>query len=426
MVAVIHAGSSLRSALNYNERKVKEGVADFLDAGFYLQSPQQLSFHGKFSRLASRGALNTRVKVNTLHISLNFAPDEKLSHQQLKAIAGNYLAKIGFDKQPYLLYEHHDSGHQHVHLITTTIKADGRAIRLHNLGKNQSEKARKELEVEFGLVRAQNQKAERYQLKAVDTAVAQYGKSQTKRAIANVLRGVLDQYKYCSVAELNAVLGQYNVTVDGGKEGSRIFENQGLVYRLLDGRGHKIGVPIKASDFYFKPTLKQLSSRFIVNGAERVKHKARVKNLIDLALLKQPHSLQSLREALQKQGVYIVVRASEQGGVYGLTYVDQKTKCVFNGSVLGKAYSAKGLLQRCVDPAESAAVARQKQSEKYRETGQVRSKKTEFSALPGASGPVFTAGRDHLLSDLFAVETNGEQIPWQLKKTRKRKRRKIN
>jgi hypothetical protein len=33
--------------------------------------------------------------------------------------------------------------------------------------------------------------------------------------------------------------------------------------------------------------------------------------------------------------------------IYGLTYVDHKTKCVFNGSDLGKHYSAKGLQERC-------------------------------------------------------------------------------
>ena len=31
---------------------------------------------------------------------------------------------------------------------------------------------------------------------------------------------------------------------------------------------------------------------------------------------------------------------------YGITYVDLKTKCVFNGSDVGKEYSAKGILER--------------------------------------------------------------------------------
>ncbi len=41
-----------------------------------------------------------------------------------------------------------------------------------------------------------------------------------------------------------------------------------------------------------------------------------------------------------------VVRRNEQGIVYGLTYIDYKNKVVFNGSDLGKEYSAKGLIER--------------------------------------------------------------------------------
>ncbi len=35
-----------------------------------------------------------------------------------------------------------------------------------------------------------------------------------------------------------------------------------------------------------------------------------------------------------------------EGPIYGITYVDFKTKCVFNGSDLGKEYGAKAILER--------------------------------------------------------------------------------
>jgi len=429
MVAVIHASGSLRSALNYNERKVQQGAADFLDAGYYLQNTQQLSFQGKLSRLASRNALNPHVKVNTLHISLNFSPDEKLSRHQLKAIAGSYLARIGFEKQPYLLYEHRDSGHPHVHLITTSIRADGSAIRLHNLGKNQSEKARKQIEIEFGLVRAQDQKPGNYQLKPADLTAAQYGKSQTKKAISDVLHGVLDQYKFCSLPELNAVLAGYNVTAERGTEHSRIYKNQGLVYRLLDQSGQKTGVPVKASDFHFKPTLKALELRYRVNEPERLKHRARLKNLIDLTLLNRRHSLESLSAALEKQGVKMLVRRSEKGLVYGLTYIDLRTRCVFNGSALGKTYSAKGILERCTEKTLKDADQRSIQPESSRLRAPLPARADKTAAGNKGTEPVLqpiSQGTDRLLSDLFSPENGSENVPWQLAKTRRKKRRKIN
>lgn len=426
MVAVIHASGSLRSAINYNERKVKEGVASFLDAGFYLQNPQQLTFQSKLSRLAARNALNTSVKVNTLHVSLNFAPGENLSEGRLKAIAGSYLAQIGFEKQPYLLYEHKDSGHQHVHLVTSTIRADGTAINLHNIGRNQSEKARKALEKEFGLVPAQGQKPVISELKPADLKVVRYGEVETKKAIAAVLRSVISSYHYSSLAELNAVLGQYNVTAERGKEQSRTYKHQGLVYRILGEDGAKIGVPVKASAFYFKPTLKALEKRFAGDEPERFKHKARVKNVVDLALLNQRHSLESLGQHLEKQGVRMVARKSEKGLVYGLTYIDMRTKCVYNGSYLGKNYSAKAVQERCLlksyapDIGPEAAV-KPKQI-RPTQTASTRSlSKPEGHFLNDNS--TGSLADKNLLEDLMLPVLDPGSVPWQLRRKRKKKRK---
>lgn len=148
-----------------------------------------------------------------------------------------------------------------------------------------------------------------------------YGKADSRRAIANVLDGVLNTYKYTSMAELNAVLQRYNVLADRGSEGSRLHQNHGLLYRILDEKGNTIGVPIKASSFHNKPTLNYIEEKFKANEAARQTHKARVKNAIDLALLKQPKkSLNSLVTALEKEGIKAVLRQNKEGIIYGLTY----------------------------------------------------------------------------------------------------------
>ena len=262
MVAVIHASSSLRHALSYNEQKVKAGQATCLAAGNYPKEAADLTFSQKLNRLQNLAALNLRTKVNSVHIFLNFDPLENLSEEKLKAIAETYLQKIGFGQQPYLLYQHQDAGNPHVHIVTTNIQFDGKRIELHNLGRNQSEKARKELEETYGLVKAEDaKKGQVYELKPVSEQKVQYRHSETKRAITNVLDAVLNTYKYASMPELNAVLGQYNITADPGTETSRIHQHQGLLYQIVDERGNRVGVPIKASDFHNKPTLKYLEEK---------------------------------------------------------------------------------------------------------------------------------------------------------------------
>ncbi len=141
-----------------------------------------------------------------MHISLNFALHEKLEKDKLAEIASIYMQKIGFGDQPYLVYQHLDAGHPHIHIVTTNIQQDGKRISLHNLGRNESTKARKEIELAFKLVRAENQNKQADEIKPVNVQRVAYGKSPTKRGIINVLDAVLPNYKYASLAELNAIL----------------------------------------------------------------------------------------------------------------------------------------------------------------------------------------------------------------------------
>lgn len=355
MVAVIKTGHSIHRILNYNENKVKEGVAEIISAQNYPMDVEQLSFANKLNRLRNQAALNENVSRRSVHISLNFDPSEQLSKERLQEIADSYMQKIGFGEQPYLIYQHFDSGHPHIHIVTVKVRADGSRIDTQNIGRNQSEKARKEIEQSFGLKRAgDNKQRQHYRIKPVNFQKIQYGRSDTKRAITNILDAVLKDYKYTSLPELNAILKQYNVMADRGSENSRIFQNRGLVYRILDEHGNKVGVPIKASDFYSKPTLGYLEGKFAPNESARQSYKARIKNTIDVTFLKRPGiQLQDLIKTLDKEGIQTVLRQNEDGIIYGVTYVDNHTKCVFNGSALGKPYSAKGILERCGEVKET-------------------------------------------------------------------------
>ena len=92
----------------------------------------------------------------------------------------------------------------------------------------------------YGLVKAQDFKNKQAAaIKPVNVLKVQYGCTETKRAIQNVLDKVLTEYKYASLPELNAVLGLYDVTADWGGENSRVFKNNGLVSRVLDNEGNK-------------------------------------------------------------------------------------------------------------------------------------------------------------------------------------------
>jgi hypothetical protein len=346
LVAVIHSSASLRSAVNYNEHKVKEGKAELLLAVNYPKDALDLTFHQKLGLLTRRAALNTRATVKSVHISLNFDVSEKLPRAILEQIASRYMTAIGFGEQPFLVYQHRDSGHPHLHIVTTNIREDGKRISLHNLGKLQSEPARKAIEIEFKLTRASGkQLSNAYQVQPVNVTKVLYGKIETRRAISYVVSKLITDYKFSSLPEFNALLQQYNVLADRGTETSRTFARHGLVYRLLDEKGNKVGVPIKASRLPGKPTLKLLEQQFAKKSVEKSKLMQRTRTRIDWILSHGGHrTLDHFSAALQQENITLVKRLSKDGRVFGLTYIDFNNRCVFNGSDLGKQYAAKAIL----------------------------------------------------------------------------------
>jgi len=369
MVAKIKSGKSLTGALHYNEQKVKQGKAELIGAMGYFKDAASLSFFEKLLRLTDLATRNERTRTNAVHVSLNFANGETLPIEKLNAIAGKYMTGIGFENQPYLIYRHMDAGHPHIHIVTTNIKRDGERISLHYLGQNESEITRKAIETEFGLIRAEDQQQQRPDL-ITNISAAEYGQVETKRVITNVLNAVIRTYKFTSVAELNAVLGQYNVQADRGSKDSRMYARSGLVYWVLDKKGSKIGVPIKASSVYGEPTLKTLEAKFRLNEQLRKPLKAGLIQTID-GILAKPKTENRFLQALAEKSIQCILRRNPEGRIYGVTFIDQKNKAVFNGSDLGRPYSAN-LLSAKFQPELTTQLIKEEQS-KFVASGQVSS-----------------------------------------------------
>ncbi|PRZ22762.1 relaxase/mobilization nuclease domain-containing protein [Flavobacterium granuli] len=432
MVAIIKTGHSIHRILNYNENKVQQGVAECIGAGNYPVDIEKMGFTMKLNRLLKQANLNENVKRNSVHISLNFDVREtEILKEKLMEIADTYMGKIGFKEQPYLVYQHHDAGHPHIHIISLKVRADGSRIDMQNIGRNQSEKARKEIETAYGLIRAEKHKREKELIvKPVDASKVEYGRSESKRAITNVLDKVLQNYKYASLPELNAVLQQYNVTADRGSENSRIFQNRGLLYRILDEKGKAVGVPIKASDFYSHPTLKFLEERFIENEKARTPYKSRIKNTIDMTLLdKKRMSIQELKKTVALSGINMVFRQNGEGLIYGITYVDHQTQCVFNGSALGKLYSAKAIQERCGLNKMALQKASVFKNEKPQGATTQKNSKEVFLASSftdslknSAAKPAIEIGK--LVNTFMQSEQDSAYLPNELKAKKKKKKRK--
>lgn len=344
---------SLQRALNYHEKKVQKGTAELLHAHGFYRSIHEMSFHDKKERFEELMDLNKRSENKLIHISLNFHPSEKekLTKELLIHLADEYMNKIGFGDQPYMVYQHNDAGHPHIHLLSTLIKDDGSRIKTQYIGKNVSEPVRKEMEKLYGFIPADKkdhleQQWEDQKQLVITPQKIQAGKSATVRSITNVLDHVINQYKYTSIHELNAVLKLYNVKADRGAENGRIYRNRGLTYVVIDENGTALTKPVKASAFHGKPTLSALEKKFKENGSKRNPDKKPTINAIEWAFRSNPTTLGELAKLLQKERIDMVIRRSLEGKVFGLSYINHEKKAVFNGSDLDKGYAAKAIIER--------------------------------------------------------------------------------
>jgi len=148
--------------------------------------------------------------------------------------------------------------------------------------------------------------------------------------------------------ELNAILRRYNVIAIGGKEGTRLNENRGMVYAMLNDEGKQVTRGIHASLFSLRPTRNYVEKRFEVNETLRTYSRQRVQTAIDWTLVVKKPDWAGFREALQREGIAMVLQDSKDGSGKDVYFIDHREKASFSGEGLGMKYGLEALQGRTV------------------------------------------------------------------------------
>lgn len=344
MVARIITGSSIHGLVRYNENKVVNGDASVIFAqGMLSESPTASQVIDRFRKRMEK---NVRTKTNVVHISLNFSAKDRIDEELLQKVTLEYMERIGFGSQPFIVYRHFDTAHPHVHIITSNIDQEGKRIETHNIGKTLSENARVEIEKKYNLVRAEGKRDIGLPFLPVDRAVT--AGTEKKTTITNIITEVMRTYRYSSHGEFKAALAQYGI-------GFRIIEKQqgrGMLYFIQDDKGMPLGVPIRASSIFSKPTYTNLEKRFERNGKAKQAVKLQLKNKINRLLQEaalEKSGIKGFKEKLSKNAVYLHLATASDGRAFGAIYVDHLSRSVFKGSELSKILSA-GSLTKVLEP----------------------------------------------------------------------------
>ena len=321
-------GKNIRGALSYNEAKVRAGNAELILAARFGCDTDKLSFSQKFKRFENLNQNCTSSRYNTVHISLNFHPKDNPDNKKMQGIAQDYMQQLGFEKQPYLVYRHDDAGHPHLHIVTTPVKANGRTINLHNLVQLKSESARKNIEETYQLIKAERRQQSEG-ITPINNKKVQYGKTETKQSIAQIVRNVADNFRFTGMEEYNLILSEYNVFADMGQPGTRIHQHKRLQYFLLNERGERVGVPIKASSIYTKPILKNYEVKLERNRIKKVATQKFTASAVQFAYA-NARDKNGLVNVLHEKKISISYKRSGE-----LVFIDHRNKTVNTAEELG-------------------------------------------------------------------------------------------
>lgn len=292
MIATILPSSTTFHAVDYNERKVSEGVAELLEMknfGFIGQvdsyTPDQLKQY--LTKYTYRH--NQRIKSPQFHLAISCRGDE-YSYEQLLDIAHQYLKEMGYgeDGQPLLIYAHHDTDNHHLHIVTSRVAPDGHKIDDHH---------------------------ERVHSQEVINRIM--GENQQQRASEAVKNAF--EYKFATLNQFRAILES---------SGYECYEKDGNLCIKRDG--HVI-------DTLPLTTIQQHLQTFEPDERRRKQLRAILLKYRDMTADKE-----ELRQLMkQKFGVDLVFHGSKDKP-YGYTIIDHQNKTVLKG---GDVLKLKDLLQ---------------------------------------------------------------------------------
>lgn len=341
MVAKINRGVSLYGAIVYNQQKVDDATARIIYGNRMITdvtgNPEQVMRQTIWA-FENYLLANKNTEKPVLHISLNPSLDDRLTDSQFADLAKEYMQKMGYGDQPYIVYVHEDIGRRHIHIVSTCVNEKGEKID-DAYEWNRSMKACRELEQMFGLKQIADKRRELLEpyLKKAD-----YTRGDVKQQVSNILKSVFTSYRFQSFGEYSAMLSCFNIEAKQVKGEFDGKPYSGIIYTMTDENGKPICTPIKSSLIGKRFGYDGVEKRIAYNAQElRAKRwQPKIRNDVALAM----HGCRGNREEfvrlLGSKGIDVVFRENDAGRIYGVTFIDHHNREVYNGSRLGKEFSA--------------------------------------------------------------------------------------
>ena len=361
MVAKITIGSSLFGAIKYNADKVNEGRGQLLDTNkIFNDGTGKVDIVQAMHDFERHMPMQMRTEKPVIHVSLNPHPDDRLTDKELTEMAHEYMQRMGYGEQPYIIVKHEDIDRHHLHIISVRVDEQGRRINS-DFTHKRSLAIVQDFEKRYNLHKGE--KRENKQQNPLHPVNPDTG--DIKKQVGNTVKAVFRDYQFQTIGELRALLSLYNLTVDEVRGNAKGEDYNGLVYSVIDANGNKVGNPFKSSLFG-----KSVGYEALQRKAAFSKKNIKEKNLTEPTrktveyALRRTYEKDELVQMLKAKGIDCVFRYTDEGRLYGATFIDHRTHCVLNGSRMGKDYSANALERHFNTPIEEQVTFREHEDNK--------------------------------------------------------------
>lgn len=297
MIITILPNSQNFHAVAYNERKVSQGLAELMEvSNFPTLTPANYTADNFRQYLDDYSKRNAYIENAQFHFSVSCKGTE-FTHKQLLDIAHLYMKEMGYveEGQPVLVYAHHDTSNNHIHVITSRIAPNGRKIQ-HDHEKRRSRKVTQKVMEQFT-----SQKQEPTLNEAITEAIS---------------------YRFTSKSQFCAILSSMGYDYKEDDNTPTLFIYKG---------GEELG------KLLIPNIMKHALNENKPDDKRRRQLRAILKKYRDLSANKE-----ELAAAMKKKFGISLVYLGQKDSPFGYVVVDHKNKTVFKG---GEFLSIKELLQ---------------------------------------------------------------------------------
>ena len=357
----------------YNKEKVDKNEAEVL---YWQKMLEPFDRYGRMDVEACMASFmpyleaNKRTHNTVFHVSLNPSPEDSLTDVQLQEIANEYMQKMGYGEQPYIVFKHTDIDRRHLHIVSLRVDENGHKLP-HDFEARRSMEILRELERKYNLhpaVKGQE---------LTDTSglrKVNYKAGNVKQQISSVVRSCLRHYKCSSYGELRTLLETFNVSIEERTGTIDTRNYAGIVYGAMTDDGYGVGTPFKSSKIG-KGVGYQALQKYYEKSKEKLKEDGTLEGLRQVvrSAMSPYNTREEFREQLKADNMDAVFRINPVGRIYGVTFIDHNEGIVANGSVLGKAFSANAFNELYPAPKEMRQVAEQHPEQRHEQRHEQRS-----------------------------------------------------